>query len=873
MRNKIELWIGTERADLDNQSFLLLNYTMEELSNPTIVKNSFSRQITLKGTPQNNKIFGGIYRNDRSIDPNTAGEVGPAFDPTRKTSFKIYDEYSELLEEGYLKLDKVSMVKKRVEYTITLYGSLGSFLYGLSYKSNGDKMTLADLDFGETLDFTIDRDAVSGAWARLDGDSSKPAKWDIINFMPTAYMGLPPSPFDANKAIVKAASVGLPTRDGDYSTNDGWALLTLSEKVTGNEAKDYRSYLQKPVIKFSEIINAICDPSNNGGWTVNLDASFFTPTNPYWANAWMTLPMLNDLNIDESSTSGSDNFTTGTFTIPGGGNISKLYNVQLVPELWGDIAGSDPTGHYVLDCEDDWAAGMSPDDSPGFYLNYLEWEVIGYDSNNNILKQFTFRASTAQPPAEYPQMDDLFDYIEGGINFVKNGQPWLPALGLSEYGLAKVTVNFSIKGIAWGHLRGGSNPYLMWPDYSYDFTDGESFSASEELLGSWIYYNAVSSSTVRTGASITKANLLGRSNTPADYLLSYCKMFGLQFVCKKGEKTIDIIARTTFYSGNTIDIHPRIDRGRNIEKLPFAFDARWYLFGNDPKGEFAEYYKNKYTHPFGQYRVNTGFEFNADEKSMTDSIVFGNAVDVMETSKYFCDLTDRGINIPSIFLGGGKYTLFKGGESKDYDIPYPVNAIKVWFNTAYPMHDDKAKVQIHGANNAHLDERDTLLFLDGMVTPASSHLTLSDDVRAMLSLNGNNPCWMPNYCDFDATWKITKMPRFTRYVWSGNNISYQMDFGDPSEVQIPGASITPSSNIFEQFWLNYISDRYDDNSIVLTCYVDWRGYQVGPDLFKDFYWFDGCVWALNKIINYSLTTSGPVQCEFVKVQDTTHYTS
>lgn len=872
MRNKIELWIGTERADLDNQSFLLLNYTMEELSNPTIVRNSFSKQITLKGTPQNNRIFGGIYRNDRSIDPDTVGEVGPAFDPTRKTSFKIFNEYSELLEEGYMKLDKVKVTKKRIEYVISLYGSLGAFLYGISYKANGDKMTLADLDFGETLDFTIDRDAVANAWARLGGDTTQPAKWDIINFMPS-YNGLPPSPFDANKAIVKAATVGLPEKDGDYSVNDGFTLLTLSEKVTGNEAKDFRSYLQKPVIKVSEIINAICDPSNNGGWTVNLDASFFTPTNPYWADAWMTLPMLNDLNIDVSSTSGSDNFNEGTFTIPGGGNISKLYNVQLVPELWGDIAGSDPTGHYVLDLEDDWAAGMSPDDSPGFYLNYLEWEIIGYDSNDNILKQFTFRASTAQPPAEYPQMDDLFDYIEGGVNFVKNGQPWKPALGISEYGLAKVKVTFSIKGLAWGHLRGGSNPYLMWPDYSYDLTDGEPFAASSELLGSWIYYNAVSSSTVRTGASISQSNLLGSSKTPADYLLSYCKMFGLQFVCKKGEKTIDIVSRPTFYGNTTIDIHPRIDRGKVIEKVPFAFDARWYLFGNDLKGEFAEYYKNKYTHPFGQYRVNTGFVFSADERKMTDSIVFGNACEVLETSKYFCDLTDRGINIPSLFLGGGKYTLFKGGESKDYDIPYPVNAIKVWFNSSNPMHDDKSKLQFHGSANAHLDERDTLVFFGGMLTPASGHLTLSDDVRAMLSLNGNNPCWMPNYCDYDATWKLTTLPRFSRYVWSGSNITYQMDFGDPSELQIPGATIVSASNIFDQYWAKYISDRYDDDSIVLICYVDWHGYQVGPDLFKKFYWFDGCVWALNRIINYSLTTYGPVQCEFVKVQDITNYTS
>ena len=199
MRNKIQLYIGGELADLDNGSFLLLNYTMEELSNPTIVRNSFSKQITLKGTPQNNKIFGDIYRNDR-LTQYGGGYTGVDFDPTRKTPFTIYNEMGEILESGYLKLDKVTTTKKRTEYSVTLYGGLGSFLYGLSYKANGEKMAIADLDFGETLDFTIDRDAVADAWARLGGDTSKPAKWDIVNFIP-GYMGLPPSPFDANKVL------------------------------------------------------------------------------------------------------------------------------------------------------------------------------------------------------------------------------------------------------------------------------------------------------------------------------------------------------------------------------------------------------------------------------------------------------------------------------------------------------------------------------------------------------------------------------------------------------------------------------------------------------------------------------------------------
>ena len=863
MRNKVQLYIGGKRADLDDGSFILFTYTAEELMNPTIVRNSFSRQITLKGTPTNDEIFGHIYRNDRLTEYG-GGATGPDFDPTRKTPFTIYNEMGEILEDGYLKLNKVVRKGRTKEYAVTLYGGLGSFLYGLSYKADGEKMTIADLDFGETLDFTIDRDAVSDAWARLGGDTSKPAKWDVVNFIP-AYTGLPSSPFDANKAIAEASLVGLPETDGEFSTRDGWCLATLADKVTGDEAKDVRSYLQKPAVKVSALINAICDPANNGGYTVNLDAEFFTASNHYWNDTWLTLPMLNDLNIDVSSTVGDDNFNGGTHVIPGGGNLYILYNIWVDFAMVGSGGGDD----YQLYCEDDWAAGMQGDDTPGFYQNYLEWEVIAYDSNNAIIKKFYYRVSSQQTPANQVQMDDTFDYISAGYTFMKGGNVWKPNITIQEYGVAKVSVNMSIKSLSWGHLRAGADPNLMWPTNSYDYNDGVYFDCYAELQGSFIKYQLVSSSTVRTGAAITQAALLGGSNTPADYLLSFCKTFGLQIVPRKAEKVVDIIMRKNFYTGTVVDIGGRIDRGKEIGKDPFAFDARWYLFGNDAKGNYAEYFANKYGRPYGQFRVNTGYSFDATDKRITDGIVFGNACEVMETSKYFCTLTEDGLNIPSVFLGGGKYALFKGGESKEYDIQYPLKAALVWENSSYPMHDFSSKMQFHGSENAHLDERDTLVFFKGMQSVASRHLILSDDTRIMLSLNGNTPCWMLG----NSAWELSQMPRFGRYVESSGTIVKSLDWGDPAELLVPGLNVGAGSNLFEQFWEKYIGDRYDDDSAVVTAWVDLRGMQVGNDLLRRFYAFDGAVWSLNRITDYSLTTFGPTKCEFVKVQDITNYTT
>ena len=65
---------------------------------------------------------------------------------------------------------------------------------------------------------------------------------------------------------------------------------------------------------------------------------------------------------------------------------------------------------------------------------------------------------------------------------------------------------------------------------------------------------------------------------------------------------------------------------------------------------------------------------------------------------------------------------------------------------------------------------------------------------------------------------------------------------------------------------------YNVDTRICSAYVDLRGIQVGEDLLRKFFYFDGAIWRLNSISNYSLTTVGTVQCEFVKVMDQSAYT-
>lgn len=65
MNRDIRLYIANKRVDLTDELSLPMNFQQEDFSNPTIIKNSFSKTITIPGTKNNNKLFGEIYKLDR----------------------------------------------------------------------------------------------------------------------------------------------------------------------------------------------------------------------------------------------------------------------------------------------------------------------------------------------------------------------------------------------------------------------------------------------------------------------------------------------------------------------------------------------------------------------------------------------------------------------------------------------------------------------------------------------------------------------------------------------------------------------------------------------------------------------------------------
>lgn len=317
MRQEIELFLGGQSVEFNEPPEILFSYIRTDYTDPTVLRNSYSKTLTIEGTPNNNRIFNSIYHLDQIVDIST-------FSPAKRMDFQLFS-YGDILEQGYAKLDKVNKNEKNITYDITLYGGLGEFLYNLSYdqtaegsdtsRGGGEDRRLSSLVFydetepNQEFDFDITKETVAEAWDALEKGTGA-TKWQYINFAP-AYNGYPKD-FDADRVLINTqnstvplkfnnngttgSSTGFPTtisqNDSTYRAYNNYAMGQLPKEMTEWEMRDLRSYLQRPVLSMKGFIEAISNPINNGGYNVELDQRFFNDNNPYYAKAWFTLPQL-----------------------------------------------------------------------------------------------------------------------------------------------------------------------------------------------------------------------------------------------------------------------------------------------------------------------------------------------------------------------------------------------------------------------------------------------------------------------------------------------------------------------------------------------------------------------------------------------------
>lgn len=930
MRRKIRLYIGDAEADLSTDSLVQMNYKADDLNNPAVVKNSYSQQVTLPSTRNNDAIFGMMFRADRRTTYGSGG-TGPAFSPLVRTPFSIYNEAGELLESGYMKLDSVTDKNGTVTYGVTLYGGLGSFFYTLSYDDEGNELTLADLpllsdDPEDKIEFTINKETVAEAWAALRAGTGGP--WQVVNFAP-AYNGLPEGDFSADVGVGNPANVGgvvsHPEGDNVYRPINNNALYELGEEFTEWQTKDLRSYLQRPVFSVKGMIAAIGRYAASKGFTLNLDNTFFNSANEAYEKAWVTLPLLTTYERDgeeeEITLSGNaftDDVNVGRSGIPAIRNLSPYLTtpdarVTVTCTIHPAIAMTTETFKQ----NKFWINRGLKSNATGVEGTAIFVQLLLYDTYGRVTSGSPLQVFMTQPVSGTFTAQDLADI--SGVPYEKRfgvapdiHYEELPYYGKAYFGLTemywwRMVSGVSLEAIGTRVSRAAVNAYAavlnktsegftIYPLYEFQayaliFDGSVSIRQNINAWGAFVTdavatYDATSG--YRSDSKITQSTLLSDTMTPAEFLLSYSKTFGLSYTYDKGSKTVSLLTRNSLYTDDVVDIEDRIDRSKEIKTTPLVSESKWLSFASgEAEGDFVEFYRKKYGREYGDQKVNTGYDFNADTNDVLESVEFTGGAEVLEKSIYYNNITSgpngpSGLNgrtrICSTFLNGAaSYKLYLNGFDKDDSVDLEgitpdATATITPFNVPLPAYDIIPKLQCHTDDGSATDGKGILLFLRGSIADdeaaatAYARFIISDDSSAMENLNGG-PCW-----ELSNGIAASNMPIFGRHWMNGNEIEQTMDFGIPAEIDIPNLSVNSEAAIYTRYWQKYVEDMYNVDTRICSAYVDFRGIQVGEELLRKFFFFDGAIWRMNGISNYSLTTVGTTQCEFVKVMDRAAYT-
>ena len=963
MKNDIRLYINGQGIEFSTDPKILLNYKETELHKPTITRNSFTKQITVEGTPANNDIFGHIWNLERIQGDN--------YNPIRKTDFELYVN-DELFQRGYCKLDKVTRTNNSIQYQITLFGNLGQFFYNLSYEDDSSaKKTLASLHYSgdyisePNLDFTIDKDNVYQAWGQLAGfGTTTDPKWEVINFVP-ALNGIP-GDFDAAKVLINnngqpsgfwrgttvEGKTYRPVLNGILNQN-GYTLGEMPHELQEWQTRDLRSYNQRPVISMYRIIQACCQPENNGGFQVKLDNHFFHVNNPYYQDAWVTLPMLKDLEgVSKGETYNITGATIGTsstnykpinFDSPTQASINNInlnLSVRFIPDATTSATNLYPYRHFTskgvvtvnaYTYVKDWQVNCGP--VVQMFALGANGEVVG-QSKAYYLGNNKFFPETSTPmwdkfympennemgsEPEYVYLEGYWKKIGGNYVFVnKNGVQtdinfsftapsnftslvlkvknprgeyidYFNGLFTWDSGSKSRTSDSSIVTAYSSPTFNGSGRYTIGEATSLDRVDGKWGFVITSMEGVATDYEGLFS-----GTKITKDRLLTTQYSPADYLLSYCKLFGLYFYYDSTEESDDpekypsgvvhIMDRNTFYTDEVVDLSKLIDWNKKVEITPAMADAKWYKFDVDHvDSELETGYKEQFGKEYGEMTVNTNYNFDNNTTNLYDGNVFKSGIMALEKDKYY---KKDPTGLPVYQYNGLKYNLYyrdsSGQEFETYEVEFPITTTMhmTSVNPDYEFYNAFPMLQLHGDDNTPVDGDNILLFYRSSVGGFGVDYYLTDDVNEMITLNDASPCWILTNSEYDGAGtqiarKINYFPYFTRdlsHFSLYGNIVHSWNFGHPQVIYSPDTYTTDMDSIYDKCWRNYIRDLYSVDTRKLTCYV--RAImddKPWPYWLRRFYWFENSIWMLNEIKDLNVGSLDTTKMEFIKVQDMDNY--
>lgn len=849
MKN-VKLFINDIEVDVDYNSGLgRYSLEIESIADPLLIKTDSALQVKLPLTNTNKKALNHIDRADRI--------VGDFLNPTQKIPFHISIN-GELFKEGYAKINKVD----NDNFDLTLFSKLGEFFDELN------KLKMNELQFitpnNPTLSHTINKNFIYENWGDkyLMYDNDEPDIHNVIRYIPT-FQGQ--------------------YKDFNSSSADrgGSDLEQLDYQLDEYGAREFRSYKQKPAIRVAAIIKAIQKGLESSGYTFSSD--FFDIENPYYSDAFFVLQSFQDKKKDsaksESTTNKLDNtlspypnmcaytslsptdvndtlYSNGKFdfgnqinsqatcnsqlfwqmdlvfsetnndmwryAVPNGFNGRALI-YELTPDQSYSIEGSLSLNLNQINYKDtDYLVIIPPNSNKGHLCRKLVEAEAKYVINPNFGKE--------GEPLLNPNYDGRYGEIYWSVI-----TPYTANLSHSiEFKFVPTVVTTEEKGsfrFKYMSKVGGSGDrgWIMWDNLGLN-----------KINTSLVNFEIVSlnnskndltfKSNIATDTLITVKNLFDTEMNAKQFLLEYCRLFGLYFDVDKLSKHVTITTRTNYYKGS-VDKHwdKYLCSDKPFELQPIVFDSKYLLFNykDDNKSEYNKQYQEVHKEVYGTQVVDTGYEFNDNKEEVYKTSIFNS----LAMCEQYVLPSNGGLTLPCMFEYSGK-------DRKAVDVS---NCL---------IFDTKRRIRMS----------DTTKY------------NITDDTAKMLEKN--DPCWnqtndyntvvpLPFYNGFYtlpyySTFREDKASSFDiarpKTLWSGQSeVSYPKQFA-----------------IFPKFHEEWIRDRYSVNTKRFTGYFNIPYSELLKFDFKNFIYCKGIMWCVERV-DVDLLSDEPCKITMVSVDNKVNY--
>lgn len=728
--------------------------------------------------------------------------------------------------------------------------------------------------------------------------------------------------------------------DGEHNFRplNGYVNAKMMRGCNETEMRDLRSYLQRPGLSIKGLFNAICNPINNGGYNVVLDSDFFSSGNPYYEKSWVTLPMLSPETDATDEYEEWDWYKSDQHIYTGDGpkevkwKIDSINPLSVSPdtfqmnvEIHATIAGATADKLYTSTLVNNgYEPGYEPDPEQGDppnppqleYYGCTAFQMYGFGngslwysssakcgSNTIVLTSKLYGQYIGQQSINtwwgdrpYPNSDIHYNFgywkKVSGSDYVWHNETdntdivkiTMETNLMSE--IPNIAIEFSNIMTMNGALVSAKSAIAcdaQYYEFQHNMNDG-SYSYWNKMsfidLGSDVLYKV--NGKMRSFQPVKKKDLLGSlEGTPCDWLLSYCKLFGLFIEKDKLSDTIYIKMRNNWYKDEVVDLEDIIDRSKKIDVTPLTFESKWYNFNyGESEGKFLERYKNDYAQDFGKQLIDTKYNFDADEVDLLEDNKFMNGLVALEKSNYYNIKIDKnGKSVPECLYNWCTVTYYRDEETFDtyMCLPstttmYPLNP-----NTPKEFYDFLPKLQLHDSDNGPVDGEGVLVFFNGIQNTGDISYWLTDDIDEMF-IDSENPCWLQTRHEWNSAWtsriaiETHTIPEFNRYVLHFNYITADWDFGYTKELYVPyyRYDVNRTPTLYENFWKSYIQDLYSVNTRKVDCNVALNSNDV-YDFMKKFYWWDNCLWVCTKVTDFDIALDKSTLCSFTKVNDKNAY--